>query len=180
MNKRNQTIWTLLIVLALVLSVLNGFRFYPIQEKFRVVESRAERTKFGTDEELVQIIEYLESRLETRNNYNFNLENEPMRLQNVLFAYDAQGRLIRYRDSRKLRVTAVFIGGSKPQALINYHDLNYTVAIGDSLDGSEVIWIDAEEVVFSKDNTEVHYPVSNSTDLLKPTDDKKELGDPRE
>ncbi|MFQ6605299.1 MAG: hypothetical protein ACE5D8_07065 [Fidelibacterota bacterium] len=160
MNKRNQTIWTLLVVLSILFMVLNGFRLYPIQKKYRQIESRSRETHFGTDEELERTIEYLEKRLEKRSSYTFSLEKEPMRLQNVLYVYDAQGRRLRYRDSRKLRVTAVFIGGSRPQALIRYKDLNYTVSIGDSLAGGEIIWIDADEVVFSKENKEIHYPVT--------------------
>ncbi len=164
MNKRNQTIWTLLIVLSILFLVLNGFRLYPIQKKYHQIKARSQQTHFGTDKELENIIEYLEKRLEQRSRYVFKLDKEPLRLQNVLYVYDAQGRRVRYRDSRKLRVTAVFIGGSRPQALIRYRDLNYTVSIGDSLAGGEIVWIDEEEVVFSKENKEIHYPVTAPED----------------
>ncbi|NQV38448.1 MAG: hypothetical protein HQ509_10650 [Candidatus Marinimicrobia bacterium] len=162
MNKRNQTIWTLLVVLALLFIILNGFKLYPIQKKFRRIESRAQNVQIGTDKELENTIEYLEARLEDRNKYIFDLKNEPLNLQNVLYLYDAQGRRLKYKDTKKLRITAVFTGGTKPHALINYRDMNYTVAMGDSIADGEIVWIDEEEVVLSKDNKEIHYPVTVS------------------
>ncbi|NQU67090.1 MAG: hypothetical protein HQ510_04020 [Candidatus Marinimicrobia bacterium] len=160
MNKRDQTIWTLLLVLSFLFLVLNGFKLFPVNKKYQKTVDRAEKSQFGTDEELENIIEYLESRLEDRNNYQFSTDNEPLRLQNVLYLYDSQGKRLKYKDSKKIRVTAVFIGGSKPQALLNYQNMNYTVAVGDSIADGEIIWIDKDEVVFSKNNSEVHYPVS--------------------
>ncbi len=160
MNRRSQTIWVLLVTLSFLFLVLIGFRFYPIHMKYKQIEKRALRAQFGTDKELEDIIEYLESRLESRVQYDFTLENEPLRLQNVLYLYDTYGRRLQYHDSKKLRVTAVFIGGSQPQALMNYHDMNYTVMVGDSIGGGEVMWIDEEEVVFLKDDIETHYPVA--------------------
>ncbi len=163
MNKRNQTIWTLLLILSLIFIALNGFRLYPIYKKYKRIERRAQNVQIGTDKELENTIEYLEDRLEKRNLYEFALENKPLNLQNVLYLYDSQGRRIRFKDSKKLRVTAVFTGGNKPHALIYYRDMNHTVAIGDSIADGEVVWIDEEEVVVSKELKEIHYPVIETT-----------------
>ena len=85
MNKRNQTIWMLLLVLSTLLLVLNGFKMYPTQRDYFKTVARLEKTEIGTDKELEDVIEYLETRLEDRSHYDFSLENEPLRLQNVLF-----------------------------------------------------------------------------------------------
>ncbi len=151
-------------VLSTLLLVLNGFKMYPTQRDYFKTVARLEKTEIGTDKELEDVIEYLETRLEDRSHYDFSLENEPLRLQNVLFMYDSQGRMLKFKDKGKVRVTAVFIGGKRPQALINFKNMNYTVTVGDSLDGGEIVYIDEEEVVFSKDKKEIHYPVIEPTE----------------
>ena len=85
-----------------------------------------------------------------------------MRLTNVLYLTDAQGRSLRYRNRGKLRVTHI-IDGIQQYAGISYKDKNFTVVVGDSIAGGEVIWIDPTEVVITKGDKEFHYPVAGLT-----------------
>ena len=81
-----------------------------------------------------------------------------MRLTNVLYLTDSQGRSIRYRNRGKLRVTHI-IDGIQKYAGINYKDKNYTVVIGDSIAGGRVVLIDPTEIVITKQDKEFPYPV---------------------
>jgi hypothetical protein len=68
--------------------------------------------------------------------------------------------MLRYRNKNKLRVTHIIDGTSTQYAGIQYRGANYTVVIGDSVAGGEVVWIDADEVVIVKGEAEYHYPVA--------------------
>lgn len=156
---RDRTVWVILLILSMLSVGIMAFKVYPLNKKWTSAKERAEQIQFGTDEELEQVIEFLETRLLNRNEYQFTLTEEPMRLTNVLYLTDAYGRAIRYQKSGKLRVTAI-IDGNTQRAIVNYRDKNFVVTVGDSVANGEVVWIDSEEVVIISDNKEIHYQVS--------------------
>ena len=160
MNNRNKTIWVILVVLSVVSITVAGYKLYPMNKKWGAAKNRAENLQFGADKQLEGVIDFLEKRLKERNAFDFTLEKEPLRLTNVLYLTDAQGRMLRYRNKNKLRVTHIIDGTSTQYAGIQYRGANYTVVIGDSVAGGEVVWIDADEVVIVKGEAEYHYPVA--------------------
>ena len=137
-------------------TVIVGGSFYAVRDTNGFVNN----LQFGADKELEGVIDFLEKRLQDRNAFNFTLEKEPLRLTNVLYLTDAQGRMLRYRNKKKLRVTYIIDGASTQYAGIQYRGENYTVVMGDSIAGGEVVWIDADEVVIIKGETEYHYSVA--------------------
>lgn len=160
MNNRNRTIWVILILLSVISIGAAGIKLYPMNEKWVAARDRADNLQFGTDEQLESVIDFLEKRLKERNAFDFTLEKEPLRLTNVLYLTDAQGRMLRYRNKNKMRVTHIIDGASTQYAGIQYRGANYTVVIGDSIAGGEIVWIDTEEVVIVKGEAEYHYPVA--------------------
>jgi hypothetical protein len=160
MNNRNKTVWVILIIMSVISIGTAGIKLYPLNFKWESAKKRADNLQFGADKELEGVIDFLEKRLQDRNAFNFTLEKEPLRLTNVLYLTDAQGRLLRYRNKKKLRVTHIIDGASTQYAGIQYRGENYTVVIGDSIAGGEVVWIDADEVVIIKGETEYHYSVA--------------------
>jgi hypothetical protein len=139
--------------------VAAGMKLLPANKAWAKAKDRAKNIQFGTDKELERVIEYLEIRIKDRDDYQFILEEQPMRLTNVLYLTDSQGRSLRYRNRGKLRVTHI-IDGIQKYAGINYKDKNYTVVIGDSIAGGKVIWIDPTEIIITKKDKEFHYPVA--------------------
>ncbi len=158
MSSRQKTVWLLLLILSVTVLGFQAVQLYPLQKQWWQARTRAQNLQFGTDKELENIIDFLEVRLRARSSFIFNLETEPMYLTNVIYLTDAMGRPLRYRQRGKLRVTAI-IDGNTQQAIINYRDKNYTVTVGDSVAGGEIIWIDSDEVVLAKENKEYHYQV---------------------
>ncbi|NQT97262.1 MAG: hypothetical protein HQ562_05935 [Candidatus Marinimicrobia bacterium] len=159
MSNRSRTIWHLLIFLTILSLIITAVVAYPVQRDWRKAQIRAQEERFGTDQDLEDVIEFLEQRLDQRNRYQFTLEAEPMHLTNVIYLYGGGGMAYRMRNKDKLRVTAI-IDGKQQQALIQYDKQNYRVVVGDSVGGGEVVWIDADEVVIVKGDTEIHYQLS--------------------
>tara|TARA_B110000438_G_scaffold245209_1_gene246076 strand:- start:1025 stop:1561 length:537 start_codon:yes stop_codon:yes gene_type:complete len=174
MNSRQNTIWVLLILFSLASIVAAGMKLLPANKAWAKAKDRAKNVQFGTDKELERVIEYLEIRIKDRDDYQFILEEQPMRLTNVLYLTDSQGRSLRYRNRGKLRVTHI-IDGIQKYAGINYKDKNYTVVIGDSIAGGKVIWIDPTEIIITKKDKEFHYPVAG----LEIEDDRSGNGNER-
>lgn len=170
MNSRTRTIWLLLNFFTTFSIIVAGIALYPVYRKWDITRDKIKVEQFGTDKELEQEIEFLEQLLETRNQYQFELESEPLRLTNVVYLMDAFGRPKRYRQKEKVRVTAI-IDGNQQQAVINFDNKNFTVTVGDSVAGGEVVWIDAEEVVIINGDKEMHYQI---TSLMNPTKNSAE------
>ena len=160
MNNRNKTIWVILVILSVISIGTSSIKLYPLNEKWEAAKKRADNLQFGADDQLEGVIDFLEKRLKERNAFDFTLEKEPLRLTNVLYLTDTQGRMLRYRNKNKLRVTHIIDGTSTQYAGIQYRGVNYTVVIGDSVAGGEIVWIDADEVVIVKGEAEYHYPVA--------------------
>jgi len=161
MVDRNHTLWVLLVWFTVVLILVSVGKLYPTIKEWREVKSRAAQVQFGTDKQLESEIEYLEDRLKARSEYRFTMENEPMRLTNVLYLTDQYGRRTS-RNRGKIRISAVIYGTTETQAIINYKDVNFTVSVGDSIDKYVVAWIDTDEVVLTSGDKEYHYPVVTS------------------
>ncbi len=159
-NSREKTIWVILVLISIVSIAAAGFKLFPINNHWKQARTRAENVQFGADKQLEGVIDFLEERLKGRNSFQFAIEKEPLRLTNVLYLTDAQGRMLRYRDKNKLRVTYVIDGINNRYAGIQYMGENFTVVVGDSVAGGEVVWINADEVVIVKGNDEYHFFVT--------------------
>ena len=88
----------------LKLSRVKGKQFryiYPMNKKYSKINDRSKNIKFGTDEELENVIGFLENRLEDRNLYRFTIDKEPMMLTNVLSLADGSGRRARRNRDRR-------------------------------------------------------------------------------
>ena len=69
MNKRQKTIWVIILLLTFLSVVLAGVKLYPVAGKWQKAVERAENLRIGTDEELENIINFLENRLKKRLQY---------------------------------------------------------------------------------------------------------------
>ena len=52
MNKRQKTIWVIILLLTFLSVVLAGVKLYPVADKWYEAVERAENLRIGTDEEL--------------------------------------------------------------------------------------------------------------------------------
>ena len=95
MSERSVTIWNLLVGLTIVSLIATGFKLFPMNKKYNRIKARSSNVQFGTDKELENIIGFLESRLEERSKFQFQIENTPMMLTNVLSLADGSGKRAR-------------------------------------------------------------------------------------
>ena len=75
MSDRSITIWNLLVGFTIISLIATSFKLFPMNGKYNRLKAAAADLKFGTDKELENIIAYLETRLEERSNYAFNIKS---------------------------------------------------------------------------------------------------------
>ena len=105
MNARMKAIWNLSIALGLVVILFSSYQLYNIQEEINILKLNFENEEIGTDRLLQKNIENLEANLKKRDEFNFNIENSPTDLTNVVQfdGYDPRFN----RNSKNIYVTAI-------------------------------------------------------------------------
>ena len=152
MNKRQKTIWVIILLLTFLSVVLAGVKLYPVANKWQKAVERAENLRIGTDEELENIINFLENRLKKRLQYEFTLEKDPMLLTSVIYLTDAGGRRISNRRTAQMEVKHIITNGKNRYAGIQYRGQNLTLVEGDSIAGGEITSIKSDGIILLKDN----------------------------
>ena len=163
MNNRQQTIWVILSLLTFLSAVLAGVKLYPVAEKWQKAVERAENVSIGTDEELENIINFLEHRLKNRLQYKFTMEKDPMRLTNVIYLTDAGGRRISNRRTSKMQITHIITNGKNRYVGIQYRGKNFTFVEGDSIAGGKITSIKRDGIILLKDNQEKYIQMLTET-----------------
>ena len=158
MSERSITIWNLVVGFSIVSIVAMSFKLFPMNKKFNRLKDRSADLQFGTDKELENIISYLEGRLEKRSDFQFEIENTPMLLTNVLGLADGSGRKTK-RNRNAIRVALVYQRDEHFQAQIDYRGQAFTVSIGDTLMNiGTVDLIDVTQVVIKTSSGTKSYP----------------------
>ena len=171
MSERSLTIWNLLIGITIVSLIATGFKLFPMNKKYNRVKARSSNVQFGTDKELENIIGFLESRLEERSKFQFQIENTPMMLTNVLSLTDGSGKRAG-RNRNAIRVALVYQRDNNYQAQINYRGKAFTVTIGDSIPNIGVVeFIDNTQVIIKTNSGIKAYPTPNRK--IENTSDRK-------
>tara|TARA_B100000809_G_scaffold258088_1_gene300729 strand:- start:95 stop:700 length:606 start_codon:yes stop_codon:yes gene_type:complete len=171
MSERSLTIWNLLVGITIVSLIATGFKLFPMNKKYNRVKARSSNVQFGTDKELENIIGFLESRLEERSKFQFQIENTPMMLTNVLSLTDGSGKRAR-RNRNAIRVALVYQRDNNYQAQIDYRGKAFTVTIGDSIPNIGVVeFIDNTQVIIKTNSGIKAYPTPNRK--IENTSDRK-------
>ena len=147
MNNRQQTIWVILSLLTFLSIVLAGIKLFPVADKWQKAVERAENISIGTDEELENIINFLEHRLKNRLQYEFTMEKDPMRLTNVIFLTNAGGRRITNRRTSQVQITHIITNGKNRYVGILYRGKNFTFVEGDSIAGGAITSIKRDGII---------------------------------
>ena len=164
MSERSKTVWNLVVGIAIFSLIASGFKLLPMNKKYAKINSRSKNIKFGTDEELENVIGFLENRLEDRNLYRFMIDKEPMMLTNVLSLADGTGRRAR-RNRSAIRVALIYQRNNNFQAQIDYRGKVFGVIAGEKIENiGEILLIDQDRVVIKNEDRIISYPAPGQSD----------------
>ena len=85
-----------------------------------------------------------------------------MLLTNVIYLTNSGGRRLGKQRRSKVRITHI-INGRNRYVGIQHLGQNYTLVEGDSIDGGEIVRIDIDGIVFSKENQEKYIQMMTTT-----------------
>ncbi|UCC78473.1 MAG: hypothetical protein JSW64_09310 [Candidatus Zixiibacteriota bacterium] len=138
------------ILAAVGLLVFLGFSvyksYYNIPQNFSEV-SGDEAATLDANNDLRATLDTLETVWENRQNFRFNLGQDPLFLGRVIkdFAYDTEGGEAEEESAIRLSATVI---DENPKAIIKYHGKSYVVQMGDYIGGTyRVVTIEERQVV---------------------------------
>jgi len=150
-------IWKLLTAISILIIVY--FVYIDINQ---VIDHNDLLEKFnsqeiGTDLALQNKISDLEKALAEKENYLFELENNPTNLSRIIHIEGLESFFgISSKD-----IILKGIAGNK--ALIMYQNNHYSLVVNDTISGGEIVSIDEKSIEFEKDGIIVIYSVGNLT-----------------
>lgn len=152
MRRRENFIWGFLIAVAIVIIFYSGFRTYTISKEVRVFQLEEAADILGTDPQLLETVNTLESELMERIAYIFKAEKDPLKLSEVirspkLLAQMGYGETFEGEENMRLNLTII---GANPYASIKYMGRFHNLQIGDSIGGFEVTTIDYRQVTLKR------------------------------
>ena len=168
MERRTRFFWSLAIMFGVVVILWQFISLRSINERRDYYYEAAARTTIGTDEELEAVINSLEANLEARSQFTFDLRNNPMKLNKVVFMTDDYGRLIAGVQSNVIRVSGLYMNFNPPRATAEYQGKEYSLKVGESIGNEKVIRITQDGIVTLKEGKNKFYPLQGRT--MKPED----------
>jgi hypothetical protein len=148
MDQRSNLIWTFLIILAIVVVGWEVYHTYKIANRVSFYRREAAQTILGTDEQLTQTVNQLETTLAERHAYEVDLEADPLNLGEVIRSQKLLNRLgfQEMDESDEMRLSCTVVGETGNSAILKFGGRSHVVEVGDILNGYKVTSIGNQEL----------------------------------
>ena len=155
MDLKATYIWKLLTAISILFIVY--FLYIDINQVIEHNEllEKLNSQEIGTDLALQNKISNLENTLAKKDDYLFELEDNPTNLSRIIHI---EGLEAFFGISSK-DIVLKGIAGSK--ALIMYQNNHYSLTVNDTISGGEIVSIDEKSIEFKKDGIIIIYSVGN-------------------
>jgi hypothetical protein len=152
MKRRENFIWGFLIVIGIIMIFYSGIKTYTISKVVRDFKKEEAQNVLGTDPQLLETVNKMESELKERIEYKFLTETDPLKLSEVvrsprLLAALGYSESFEGEEDMRLNLTIV---GNNPYASIKWNNKYYNLSIGDTIAGYMVTEIDVKKVLLQK------------------------------
>ncbi len=154
MNRRNEILSSLLLLIIVVIITVGGLQWYRVGKDIEEIRVRDARMVIGTDENLAETVNLLESELQARIEYQFDTKVDPLDLTRVITSkalLEKMGMDEFERTKTTMRLAATIVGADNVAAIvIRYMGSNHVLRIGDKIAGWEVAEIGQKTVSLRK------------------------------
>lgn len=151
MNRRADTIASLLLLVIAVIVVVGLGRYYFVTRQIDRIEAEDAQRMIGADQQLSETVEELEHTLSERIAYQFVLEEDPLDLTRVITSERFLEKLGADRmdpDEAEMRLAATVVAEDGTAAIvIRYLGSNHVLREGDIIEGWKVADISQRNVV---------------------------------
>ena len=152
MNLRETFIWNVLVGAAALTIIYFLYLEYNNYKEYTTVWNDYVKEESGTDKELLNKINELETKLKEKDEFEFTFKvNNPTDLRRII---EIEGMESFYGiSSNDIKVFAK-VGN---RAIVQYNGKPYKVAVGDTIAGGKITILNNDELVFVRDGEEKHY-----------------------
>ena len=133
----------LAIALIFIILFIFAIKVYSIYQKVESVPAESKYTDLSVNEELLTKIKTIESSIEDRKTFTFNVPNDPLRQDPVI--KDKLDRLQEWENMVRnmVRLAATFVDeDNETVAIIAYHGSSGIYRVGDVVAGRKIVGID--------------------------------------
>ena len=153
MRERERLLWSILIILLIILAGYEGYNAYRMGKQVRQYQEAMTKASLGSeDPQLRETVEALETDLQTRLSYSFEVKRDPLDLSQVIYArrlLASLGFTETPESQGKMRLSCTVIA-EEPAAVIKSRGRSNIVRVGDVIDGYRVSSIQKEQCVLVK------------------------------
>ena len=148
MDQRSNLIWTFLIILSVAVVLWEVYNTYAIANRVSFYRREAAQTILGSDEQLSQTVNQLETTLAERHDYAVELDKDPLNLGEVIRSQKVLNRLgfQEMQEDEDMRLSCTVIGESSNSAILKFGGRSQVVEVGDVINGYKVIEISEKEM----------------------------------
>ncbi len=152
MDQRSNLIWTLLIILAVGVVGWEVYHTYKIANRVTFYRQEAAETILGTDEQLTQTVNQLETTLAERHAYVVELDSDPLNLGEVIRSQKLLNRLgfQEMDESDEMRLSCTVLGEAGNTAILKFGGRSHVVEVGDIVNGYKVTSIGNQELTMKR------------------------------
>jgi molybdopterin converting factor small subunit len=152
MDQRSNLIWTFLIILAVAIVIWEVYNTYIIASRVGFYRREAAQTILGTDEQLSQTVNQLETTLAERQAYQVNLEKDPLNLGEVIRSQKLLNRLgfQEMEEDNEMRLSCTIVGEAGNSAVLKLGGRSQVVEIGDVVNGYKITEISEKEMTLKR------------------------------
>ena len=157
MDQRSNLIWTFLIILAVVVVGWEVYHTYKIAKRVTFYRQEAAQTILGTDEQLTQTVNQLETTLAERHAYEVELEHDPLNLGEVIRSRKLLNRLgfQEMDEADEMRLSCTIVGEAGNSAIVKFGGRSHVVETGDIINGYRITEITNEALKMVKGGEEL-------------------------
>jgi molybdopterin converting factor small subunit len=148
MDQRSNLIWTFLIILTVVVVLWEVYNTYAIANRVSFYRREAAQTILGSDEQLSQTVNQLETTLAERHDYAVELDKDPLNLGEVIRSQKVLNRLgfQEMQEDEEMRLSCTVVGENSNSAILKYGGRSQVVEVGDVVNGYKIIEISEKEM----------------------------------
>ncbi len=162
-DRRTRFFWSVAIGIGMLMLIWELVTLLNINGDLDRYAEAAQRTVIGTDQELTAVIEDLETNLQARSEFKFDLRSNPMKLDKVIFLTDDMGRLIQNMQANTIRVSGLYMNFDPPRATVEYLQKEHTLKVGESVAGEKIVKITRDGIVTYKEGKRRFRPLQGRT-----------------
>ena len=160
MNLRTIFIWNITLGASALISLFIFYKMYNLQVDVNEYWRKFDSEEIGTDKDLQSKINELEGKLGIRDDFEFKMVNDPTNLSRVIEIPGLESFF--GVGSGQINVKGILTSKGKFKALIQFKNLTYYMAIGDTVAGGRIKSITETNLVFSKDGEDTIFTLNNN------------------